>query len=73
MKYTYKKVIQQHFGNGWEDVSEYHANSTGQATEKNDDKDPNSKPGSLLLHDLTEYKRIGCPTRVIFRREKNDK
>jgi len=26
-KYTYLKVIQQNYGQGWEDVSEYETNS----------------------------------------------
>ena len=59
-KINYIKVIQQYFGNGWEDVSEYEANSNGTAKDK-----------KLLLHDLKEYRLTGYPTRVIFRREKN--
>ena len=58
-KYNYIKVIQQYFGNGWEDVSEYEANSNGAAIDK-----------KLILHDLREYRLTGYPTRVIFRREK---
>ena len=58
-KYNYIKVIQQYFGNGWEDVSEYEANSNGTAKDK-----------KLLLHDLREYRLTGYPTKVIFRREK---
>lgn len=58
-KYEYLKVIQQFFGNGWEDVSEYEANSNGTAKDK-----------KLLLHDLREYRLTGYPTKVIFRREK---
>lgn len=57
-KYNYIKVIQQHYGQGWEDVSEYEANSTG-----------NAKDIKLLVHDLKEYRRTGYPTRTIFRKE----
>lgn len=58
-KYEYLKVIQQHFGQYWEDVSEYEAKSNGTAKDK-----------KLLLHDLREYRLTGYPTKVIFRREK---
>ena len=57
-KYNYLKVIQQHYGQGWEDASEYEANSTGNAKDK-----------KLLIHDLKEYRRTGYPTRTIFRKE----
>lgn len=55
----YIKVIQQHYGFGWEDVSEYEAKSNGLA-----------KYRALLIHDLKEYKLTGYATRVIFRRIK---
>lgn len=58
-KYTYIKVIQQNYGQGFEDVSEYEAKSNGQCKDK-----------LLLRHDLKEYRLLGYPTRVIFRREK---
>lgn len=58
-KYNYIKVIQQYFGNGWEDVSEYEAKSNGTAIDK-----------KHLMYDLREYRLTGYPTRVIFRREK---
>lgn len=57
-KYNYKKIIQQSTGQGWEDNSEYDANSYGNAIDRD-----------LFLHDLKEYKFTGYPTRVIFRRE----
>ena len=57
-KYNYLKVIQQYYGQGWEDVSEYEANSTG-----------NAKDTKLLIHDLKEYRLTGYPTRTIFRKE----
>ena len=58
-KYNYIKVIQQFFGYGWEDVSEYEAKSNGAAIDK-----------KHLMHDLKEYRLTGYATRVIFRREK---
>lgn len=33
-KYTYLKVIQQSYGQGWEDVSEYETDSAGIPKEK---------------------------------------
>ena len=57
-KCNYIKVIQQHYGQGWEDVSEYEANSTGSARDR-----------KLLMHDLKEYRLTGYPTRTIFRKE----
>lgn len=59
MKYTYTKVIQQNYGQGWEDVSEYESNSAGVAKDKD-----------LLAHDLKEYRLMGYSTRVIFRKTK---
>lgn len=59
-KYNYLKVIQQNYGQGWEDVSTYEATSAG-----------NSKDKALLIHDLREYRLTGYPTKVIFRRELN--
>jgi hypothetical protein len=72
-KYNYLKVIQQHFGQGWEDVSEYETDSTGTVTEMSD-KFRTLKSGrqikiTLLSHDLREYKTLGYPTRVIRRKE----
>lgn len=63
-KYNYIAVIQQYYGQGWEDVSEYETTSTGHAIER----DENGK--STLSHDLKEYRLTGYPTRVIKRREK---
>ena len=57
-KYQYRKVIQQNYGFGWEDVSEYEAKSNGNTIDK-----------SLLIHDLKEYRLTGYATRVIFRKE----
>lgn len=57
-KYQYIKVIQQNYGQGWEDVSEYECNSTGEAKDK-----------LGFQHDLGEYKLLGYPTKVVQRRE----
>jgi hypothetical protein len=59
-KYSYNKVIQQNYGQGWEDVSQYETNSQGTTKDK-----------SLLMHDLKEYRLLGYPTRVIFRKSLN--
>lgn len=59
-KYTYLKVIQQNYGQGWEDNSEYQTNSQGIAIDR-----------ELLKADLKEYKLTGYPTRVISRKELN--
>jgi hypothetical protein len=71
-KYNYSKVIQQSFGQGWEDVSEYESNSQGIVTEMSG-KFTTLKSGrkieiSAIKHDLAEYRLLGYPTRVIFRK-----
>lgn len=74
-KYTYLKVIQQQYGQGWEDVSEYETNSQGEPKEWSDK--PHISPTgkvrkqSLLLHDFKEYQFTGYPTRVIQRKKLN--
>ena len=76
-KFEYKNVIQQNYGAyGWEDVSEYEANSTGKSinTALHSGTFVKTKTGrerelTLLAHDLKEYRLTGYPTRVIFRRE----
>lgn len=72
-KYNYLKVIQQNYGQGFEDVSEYETDSIGTNIEMSG-KFKTLKSGrqvelSLLNHDLKEYKLLGYPTRVIRRRE----
>jgi hypothetical protein len=73
-KYEYVKVIQQHYGQGWEDVSEYVCNSMFIPLEFNDKVLINSKGReyreSLLRHDLREYNMLGYATRVINRKVK---
>lgn len=73
-KYNYLLVIQQHYGQGWEDVSEYEADSTGTAKEYDTKERTNEKTGrkyfeKLITHDAREYRLTGYATRVIFRRE----
>lgn len=74
-KYSYVKVIQQHYGQCWEDVSEYECNSVGMPKEFIHYEKVNgiSKPSiSLLRNDLKEYKLMGYPTRVVMRKVLND-
>lgn len=69
-KYTYLKAIQQHYGQGWEDVSEYETNSNG--TPKEYISSINSRGSqSLLVHDLKEYILLGYATRVVRRKQAN--
>ena len=70
-KYNYLKVIQQHYGQGWEDVSEYETNSAGHPKEFTDLKMKNGVKMSLLFHDLKGYRLTGYRTRVIRRKELN--
>lgn len=74
-KYIYLKVIQQNYGQGWEDVSKYNTNSAGIPTEQSDKPyiSPTGKERkqSLLMHDLREYRLMGYGTRVIRRKELN--
>jgi hypothetical protein len=72
-KYTYSKVIQQNFSSyGWEDVSEYPCNSKGLNLEMSDKLTPKGNKQTLLQHDLKEYKAMGYPCRIIFRRQLNN-
>ena len=59
-KYSYNRVIQQNYGQGWEDFSEYTSNANFIPHDK-----------KLLRSDLAEYQLIGYPTRVISRRTTN--
>lgn len=74
-KFNYLNIIQQHYGQGWDDVSEYEANSKGVSKERALEKWASGKHRptgqTLLSHDLKEYKLLGYPTRVIFRKELN--
>lgn len=76
-KYCYLNVIQQHFGHGWEDVSEYEADSQGRSINDSlhsgkfvtSKRSGRTKEISLLVHDVNEYRLTGYPTRIIFRKE----
>ena len=75
-KYNYVKVIQQNYGQGWEDVSEYECNSNYIPLEY-DSKVLINKYGreykeTLLRHDLREYMLLGYSTRVISRKVINE-
>ena len=70
LKYEYNNVIQQHYGQGWEDVSEYAATSTGKSIEMSDRQNPKGRKESLCAHDIREYRLMGYPTRLIFRKTK---
>lgn len=71
-KYNYLRVIQQSYGQGWEDVSEYEANSTGKTSEMSgvyrETKTGRKIELTCLEHDAKEYRFTGYPTRVIFRK-----
>jgi hypothetical protein len=62
-KYYYCKVIQQNYGFGWDDNSEYETNSNFLCIDK-ETKD-------LFIHDLKEYRLTGYNTRTINRKELN--
>lgn len=76
-KYSYLNVIQQNYGQGWEDVSEYEADSTGKSIGESlhsgkfvtNPKTGRTRELTLLQHDLKEYGLMGYATRVIFRKE----
>lgn len=73
-KYNYSQVIQQYYGQGWEDVSEYETDSQFINREKSGsfytDKYGKQREYSLIGHDLKEYRLTGYPTRLINRRTK---
>jgi len=74
-KWNYLQVIQQNYGNGWEDNSEYECNSQYLNFQKSGyfytDKNGKQKEYSLIGHDLKEYRLTGYPTRLIRRKELN--
>ena len=75
-KYLYWLLIQQNYGFGWEDVSEYEATSVGQGIEQTEitrtgkDGQPKRVKIPLWRHDFKEYAMNGA-TRCIFRKEPN--
>lgn len=74
-KYSYSRVIQQYYSQGWEDVSTYETGSDYISTEGSGKfrelKDGRKVEISLISHDLKEYRLTGYATRVINRRELN--
>ena len=74
-KYTYLQVIQQNYGFGWEDNSEYECNSQYQNFEKSGkfrlNKFGRNIEISLIAHDLAEYRLTGYSTRLICRKVLN--
>lgn len=72
-KYNYFKVIQQNYGQSWEDCSHYQTKSDYLSHEKSGIFATNSKgkqyERSLLAYDLEQYRIMGYPTRVINRKE----
>jgi hypothetical protein len=74
-KYNYFKVIQQNYGQGFEDVSEYQTNSQGKPKEYTQVKFASGTyrdtKETLLKHDLKEYRLMGYPTRVVQRKVLN--
>jgi|688.fasta_scaffold1299269_1 hypothetical protein len=67
-KYNYLAVIQQNYGFGWEDNSEYITDSKGNPIEY---KIIKGKKISLLRNDFNEYLKTGYATRIIKRKELN--
>lgn len=74
-KYIYLSVIQQNYGQGWEDVSEYETDSNFINREKSGvfftNKYGKKQELSLISHDLKEYRLTGYSTRLINRKELN--
>jgi hypothetical protein len=62
MKYQYHKIIQQNYGQGWEDVESYDTDSTGSMRVRSDFAE--------CKRVCKEYRLMGYPTRTINRREK---
>lgn len=75
-KYNYYLVIQQNYGQGWEDNSHYLTNSKGIPSEMSgkfrEGKNGRQYPISLFKADLNEYFFTGYATRSIFRKELNN-
>lgn len=71
-KYIYLAVIQQNYGFGWEDNSEYQTTSSGKPLEFTDKTNILGQKISLLKHDYIEYNKTGYPTRIINRKQKTN-
>lgn len=62
-KYTYYKIIQQHWGHGWEDVDAHETDSAGYM---------NQAARDAFKFNLKAYRtEQTAPVRVVFRRELN--
>ncbi len=61
-KYEYYKVIQQNWGNGWDDVDQYWSNSKGELLNPADIR---AFKDNLKAYRLNQP----VPTRVVFRKE----
>lgn len=74
-KHNYLKVIQQNYGQGWEDVSEYKTNSTYTLNEGSGNfrtlKSGRKIEIPLIKHDYKEYESTGYPTRIVRRKKLN--
>ena len=75
-KYEYFKVIQQYYGQGWEDVSQYQTDSQFRNFEKSGcfftNKYGKQQERGLIAYDLAEYRLTGYPTRLICRKVLNN-
>jgi hypothetical protein len=75
-KYKYNLVIQQNYGQGWEDNSFYECDSNGKPKEKTEyfklTKYGTKIFMSLFAYDLGEYQKTRYSTRHIFRKELNE-
>ena len=74
-KFDYYKVIQQNYGQGWEDVSFYPTNSQFVVIDnksgifKTSEKTGKTFERKLIVCDFEEYCSMGYPTRIIKRKE----
>lgn len=71
-KYSYEAVIQQNYGQGWEDVSTYSTDSLFRNNQKSGSFYTTASgrrvERSLISHDLREYILMGYATRLIHRK-----
>lgn len=76
LKYKYYKVIQQNYGQGFEDVSHYETDSQYNVKDNKSEVFKTNSKGkqyevSLIKHDFNEYCLTGYNTRIIKRKELN--
>lgn len=72
-KYDYYAIIQQNYGQGWEDVSYYETDSS-YTNRQGSGKFKTLANGyqkeiALITHDIKEYRLLGYATRLINRKE----